>query len=492
MLSLQHQSPLSTDGDTSSLGNTSFHPYPTPSQEERNEMVKSLNEILEASGLPLLAYPRDGLLPFDECIVVIHSLLKSNSTRQESVSSYETALSKSASDNKVLRERVARLSRELKAEERACAEAKMLAEKHMNKVKEIEGRMGSLEAQLRTIKKDYEKAVRSPSVDKRRESSGPGIPLGLPCKRCVNKAKADGSIGDCDHGSAPSSPSSTRRTIVGSPVMSPKASWAPRIAMSRNHSSTSTSPDTSRRNLISPDLRSPQPHSKSILPLSPKPSPGTQPAQLSPALLTKRSMSQQPSMSSGISEPAADTSKKLVTAATREVEFKLLHLFDGDGDEQNNPPQPSSNLRFEPVTLRSSDPTAGLNRSMIISNDVLPSSTSPISPTNDTMESLLQRQANLLNMLVTANFPQAAPTAGLSRPVSPYSFPSFAEQQESLLERQRLLETQRREITLAAVELARERQAFRDEREEFFKDMLSAETEKTLRSMDSVLGDLEV
>ncbi|KAI8833175.1 hypothetical protein BC829DRAFT_408070 [Chytridium lagenaria] len=94
-------------------------------------------------------------------------------------------------------------------------------------------------------------------------------------------------------------------------------------------------------------------------------------------------------------------------------------------------------------------------------------------------------------MLVSA--PASVPgVTGPSRPVSPYSIASFAEQQEVLFDRQRGLEQQRRDITHAALELARERQLFQEEREMFFKESLSAETERTLCVLDKVMGELEL
>ncbi|KAJ3104963.1 hypothetical protein HDU97_008711 [Phlyctochytrium planicorne] len=476
--------------------------------------MESLNAMLRGMGIAPIGM-RDGQhINITDTINAIQVLALELSNAQQSATN-DDMLAKFSSDNKILRERVVRLKRESDVLEKAAADARLLAEKHLAKLKEMELRNTSLEAQLRTVKKEMEKLTKASQMAEKRRESGP-VPLGLPCNRCVEKLKTSPrcSCASLEINSPsrrltspPHSGTSTPRTF--SPVRSSTSRTSSEfnspnrinIAISTK-TKAKTQPKQQQQYQQPQQQQQQQPRSmvvtktpkiSSVPPPQPDhdhPVPTVLPSHAS-SILKQKSSSSSLVKKSNASDIAPQSRPQSALSASYKFQF-----YDDDGDDDDD--EEERIQIFDPTIMAFgsalSESGMGLSTTpFVTSNDAtaLSRGAEIDSKTAEMFESFLQKQATLINMLVNAPFPTPSGSSGSSRPPSPFPFASLSEQQELLMtQRLKEIEEHRKEVTAAALELAKERQEFQDQKDAFFKDVLSSETKKTLERVDTVLRNL--
>ncbi|KAJ3194749.1 hypothetical protein HK101_001976 [Irineochytrium annulatum] len=136
-------------------------------EDRTSSQLTALNELLYNAGFSTLpGHTTDNIsnvtdvVPLSHAIVVIQQLHQTLRIASDRLTGNEVALNRSNSDNKVLRDRVGRLKRELDVMGRSAAEAKARADKESARAKEMEGKMASMETQMRTLKRESEKMAK--------------------------------------------------------------------------------------------------------------------------------------------------------------------------------------------------------------------------------------------------------------------------------------------------------------------------------------------
>ncbi|KAJ3111565.1 hypothetical protein HDU96_005593 [Phlyctochytrium bullatum] len=455
----------------------------------------------------------------------------------------EDAVARCYSDNKVLRERVARLTRELAAEEKATADAKLLADRHFAKIKELDARNVSLEQQLRSVKKELEKTraqLVKATTAKSPAPAGPQV-----CQNCSSTAPEAGTQPpalsprsslvsrivpkrNLSFNSSQSSTATTSSSVPTSPRMPAmsRISSASVSSASRPGTASRAKPATGK---ASPPVMSPKSATSSITsaagskgepvpktatkaasarvpgrlakaPSKPKIAPAAEP---SPAPAAEPSDDDEPQpVDDATLLPAIDTATATVNPLAflphPQDPFRRLSTVSANTTfvyDASHPAMESlRTLMMSPPPPPGASPGYALTISPTGSRPATPTAGPPSAGvtgasvlTADVLETFLARQANLFAMLL-AN-PGAGPNAPPSRAASPY--PGTAAALEELEEKRREIEQQRWEVTRAAVELAREREAVREEREAWWRERMGEETRGVLEGVERVLGEVE-